>query len=94
MAGLLSTEISQRIAKVHIHGIPYIAMVGDRSALRFERKEVYLRNAIALDYLVSVKEPTMDEIARNFFDKEAMETNYMLAMERINTVKRSLFAKV
>jgi RecJ-like exonuclease len=41
-----------------------------------------------------MKNPNIDEIARNFLDKEAMETNYMLAMERIETVKKSLLRKV
>jgi len=93
-AGLLASEISQRIAKVNLHDIPFVALVGDRSSLEFERKDIYLRYAIALDYLVSMKDPPIDEIARNFMDREAMETNYMLAMERIDVVRNALLKKV
>jgi len=92
--GLLASEVSQRIAKVELHDLSFIAMVGDRSMLEFEKKDRYLKYAIALDYLVSMKDPSIEEIARNFLDKEAMETNYMLAMERIDTVKGSLMRKV
>jgi len=92
--GLLSAEISQRIARIDFHDLPFIAMVGDKSSLPFKQNERYLRNAIALDYLVSMKNPTIEEIARNFLDKEVMEMNYMQAMERIDAVKARLFRKL
>ena len=93
-AGLLASEISQRIAKTDLRDLPFIALVGDKSFLEFKKNPKYLRYGIALDYLVSMKDPSIDEIERNFLDKEAMEMNYMMAMERIETVKASLMRKV
>jgi len=93
-AGFLTSEISQRIAKINFHDLPFIALVGDKSTLEFNRKDSYLRYAIALGYLVSIKNPTIEEIARNFFDKEAIEMNYMQAIERIEVVKQNLLRKV